>query len=100
MKNRIMVVDDEASIRRSLSDILLDEGYDVILASDGYEALQRLNAVIPDLILLDIWMPGMDGTEILKEIKNRWPDIKVIVISGHGTIETAVKATKWVQVII
>ncbi len=94
MKNRIMVVDDEASIRRSLSDILIDEGYDVILASDGYEALQRLNTVIPDLIFLDIWMPGMDGTEILKEIKSRWPDIKVIVISGHGTIETAVKATK------
>lgn len=94
MKNRIMVVDDEASIRRSLSDILIDEGYDVILASDGHEALHRLNLSIPDLVLLDIWMPGMDGTEVLKEIKNRWPDIKVIVISGHGNIETAVKATK------
>jgi UDP-3-O-acyl N-acetylglucosamine deacetylase len=94
MKNRIMVVDDEASIRQSLSDILMDEGFDVILASDGHEALRRLDAVIPDLILLDIWMPDMDGTEVLKEIKNRWPDIKVIVISGHGTVETAVKATK------
>lgn len=94
MKNRIMVVDDEASIRRSLSDILMDEGYDVIVASDGNEALQRLSLTIPDLILLDIWMPGMDGTEVLKEIRTRWPDIKVIVISGHGNIETAVKATK------
>jgi UDP-3-O-acyl N-acetylglucosamine deacetylase len=94
MKNRIMVVDDEASIRRSLSDILIDEGFDVILASDGHEALRRLDTAIPDLILLDIWMPGMDGTEVLKEIKTRQPDIKVIVISGHGTIETAVKATK------
>lgn len=94
MKNRIMVIDDEESIRHSLSDILMDEGYDVILASDGYEALQRLNDVIPDLILLDIWMPGMDGTEVLKEIKRRLPGIKVIVISGHGTIETAVKTTK------
>ncbi|MEK6693563.1 MAG: UDP-3-O-acyl-N-acetylglucosamine deacetylase [Nitrospirota bacterium] len=94
MKNRIMVVDDEASIRRSLSDILIDEGFDVILASDGHEALRRLDTAIPDLILLDIWMPGMDGTEVLKEIKTRRPDIKVIVISGHGTIETAVKATK------
>lgn len=94
MKNRIMVVDDEASIRSSLSDILMDEGYDVIPVSDGHEALQRLSLNTPDLILLDIWMPGMDGTEVLKEIKNRWPDIKVIVISGHGNIETAVKATK------
>ena len=66
MKNRIMVVDDEASIRRSLSDILIDEGFDVILASDGHEALRRLDTAIPDLILLDIWMPGMDGTEVLK----------------------------------
>jgi len=94
MKNKIMVIDDEVSIRSSLSDILMDEGYDVILASDGHEALERLSLDIPDLILLDIWMPGMDGTEVLKEIKKRWPDIKVIVISGHGNIETAVKATK------
>lgn len=94
MKNRIMVIDDEASIRQSLSDILMDEGFNVILASDGHEALRRLHNAIPDLILLDIWMPDMDGTEVLKEIKNRWPDIKVIVISGHGTVETAVKVTK------
>lgn len=94
MKNRIMVVDDEASIRHSLSDILTDEGYEVIVASDGHEALQRLSYTIADMILLDIWMPGMDGIEVLKEIKTRWPDIKVIVISGHGSIETAVKATK------
>lgn len=94
MKNRIMVIDDEASIRQSLSDILMDEGFDVILASDGHEALRRLHNAIPDLILLDIWMPDMDGTEVLKEIKNKWPDIKVIVISGHGTVETAVKVTK------
>ncbi|HBO84819.1 MAG: Fis family transcriptional regulator [Deltaproteobacteria bacterium GWC2_42_11] len=91
---KIMVVDDEDSIRRSLSGILKDDGFEVILAKDGAEALKKIAVNKPDLILLDIWMPGMDGTEVLREIKDRYPSVAVIMISGHGNIETAVKTTK------
>ncbi|MBI5875478.1 MAG: sigma-54-dependent Fis family transcriptional regulator, partial [Deltaproteobacteria bacterium] len=89
-----MVVDDEESIRQSLSDVLKDEGFDVILAGDGQEALKMLNSNMPDLVILDIWMPVMDGTEVLKEIKKSQPELEVIMISGHGNIEAAVKAIK------
>jgi len=91
---KIMVVDDEKSIRQSLSDILKDEGFDVILASDGHRALKMLDSNRPDLVILDIWMPVMDGTEVLKEIKARQPNLQVIMISGHGNIEAAVKTIK------
>ncbi|MBI5048046.1 MAG: UDP-3-O-[3-hydroxymyristoyl] N-acetylglucosamine deacetylase [Deltaproteobacteria bacterium] len=91
---KIMVVDDEDSIRQSLSDVLKDEGFDVILASDGQNALKMLDLNMPDLIILDIWMPVMDGTEVLKVIKKTHPDLEVIMISGHGNIEAAVKAIK------
>lgn len=89
-----MVVDDEESIRQSLSDVLKDEGFDVILAGDGREALKMLASNSPDLVILDIWMPVMDGTEVLKEIKKTRPELEVIMISGHGNIEAAVKAIK------
>ena len=91
---KIMVVDDEDSIRQSLSDVLKDEGFKVISARDGQEALKLLDSTQPDLILLDIWMPGMDGTEVLKRIKTARPGLQVIMISGHGNIEAAVKAIK------
>ena len=90
----ILIVDDEASIVQSLSGLLTDEGFEVNTASNGYEALQRIEAEAPDLVLLDIWMPGIDGIETLKEIKQKYPTIQVIMITGHGTIETAVQATK------
>ena len=90
----ILVVDDEPSILQSISGILSDEGFEVTTASNGYEALKRIETESPDLVLLDIWMPGLDGIETLKEIKKTNPHIQVIVITGHGTIETAVKATK------
>lgn len=90
----IMIIDDEPSIRQSLSGLLSDEGFDVITASNGYEALKRIDTESPDLVLLDIWMPGIDGIETLKEIRKSNPLIQVIIITGHGTIETAVKATK------
>ncbi len=90
----ILVVDDEPSIRRSLEGILTDEGFEVITAANGYECLQLVETEFPDLILLDIWMPGIDGLETLKEIKKNNPLLPVIMISGHGTIETAVTATK------
>lgn len=91
----ILVVDDEPSILQSLSGLLSDEGFEVTTAVNGYEALKIIDTESPDLVLLDIWMPGMDGIETLKEIKENNPFIQVIIISGHGTIETAVKATKF-----
>ncbi len=93
-KKRILIADDEDSIRRSLADILRDEGYIVVLARDGHETMEKIAIKPPDLVFLDIWMPGMDGMEVLKEIKAEWPDVQVVIISGHGNIETAVKATK------
>lgn len=90
----ILIVDDEQAIRQSLSGILSDEGFEVSTASNGYEALQIIDAEAPDLVLLDIWMQGIDGIETLKEIKKNNPHIPVILISGHGNVETAVKGTK------
>ncbi len=90
----ILVVDDEPSILTSLGGLLKDEGYEVIFASNGYEALKSAEAQSPDLVLLDIWMPGMDGIETLKELKKAHPFLPVVIITGHGNIELAVKATK------
>ena len=90
----ILIVDDEPSIVQSMKGLLLDEGFDVLSASNGYEALQMIDNESPDLVLLDIWMPGIDGLETLKEIKSNNPFIQVIIITGHGNVETAVKATK------
>jgi len=90
----ILIVDDETSILQSLAGLLTDEGFEVIEATNGYEALKIIDAESPDLVLLDIWMPGIDGIETLKEIKKSHPFLPVIIISGHGTIETAVRATK------
>jgi two-component system nitrogen regulation response regulator NtrX len=90
----ILIVDDEPSIVQSLKGLLRDEGFDVMTAPNGYEALKTIESDSPDLVLLDIWMPGMDGIETLKEIKANNPYIQVIIITGHGNVETAVKATK------
>jgi two-component system, NtrC family, nitrogen regulation response regulator NtrX len=94
MSKLILVVDDEASIRISLVGILEDEGYHVLLAENGSDALDIIREEVPDLVLLDIWMPGMDGIQVLERIKNLFPDLTVVMMSGHGTIETAVKATR------
>ena len=90
----LLIVDDEPSILQSLGGLLSDEGFEVTTAVNGYEALKTIDEESPDLVLLDIWMPGIDGIETLKEIKKENPNIQVIIITGHGTIETAVKATK------
>jgi len=90
----ILIVDDEPTIIHSLTGLLIDDGFEVISASNGYGALKLIESESPDLVLLDIWMPGMDGIETLKEIKKNNPFIQVIIITGHGTVETAVKATK------
>ena len=90
----ILIVDDERAIQTSLRGVLEDESYRVTAVGSAEEALARLSDDAPDLIFLDIWMPGMDGLEALAEIKQRRRETAVVMISGHGTIETAVKATK------
>ncbi|MBN2467203.1 MAG: sigma-54-dependent Fis family transcriptional regulator [Deltaproteobacteria bacterium] len=95
MKQNILIVDDESSIRESLSGILLDEGYEIAVAEDGPAALKMVEDDPPDLVFLDIVMPGIDGIEVLRKIKERYADISVIIISAYGTIETAVKAIKY-----
>ncbi len=94
MKKTVLIVDDEEMIRQSLEGILTDEGYDVLTASSGEEALKIIEDELPSLVLLDIWLPGIDGLEALKVIKSDYPAVCVVMMSGHGTIETAVKATK------
>ncbi len=91
---RILIVDDEASIVESLSGIMTDEGYTSICADSGEQALATLDNEQVDLVLMDVWMPGIDGIETLKRIKETRPHLPVIMISGHGNIDTAVQATK------
>jgi len=90
----ILIVDDEASIRKSLEGVLSDEGYACAQAADGADALFKLQSLHPSLVILDIWMPGMDGIETLRRIKEVQPATPVIMMSGHATISTAIKATK------
>lgn len=90
----ILIVDDEASIRESLKGILQDEGFRTLFAQNGEGCLNLVKEESPDLVLLDIWMPGMDGLEALQRIREGHPEQLVVMMSGHGTIETAVKATK------
>lgn len=92
--HEVLIVDDEADIRESLSGLLEDEGYVTRVAPSGQDALDLVGEKVPDLVLLDIWMEGMDGLETLSRLKRRAPDLPVIMISGHGTIETAVQATQ------
>lgn len=94
MSRKVLIVDDEAAIRQSLEGALMDEGFRVKLAETGEKALEQIRREIPDVVMLDIWMPGRDGLQILSEIKALWPDLPVVMMSGHGTIETAVKSTK------
>ena len=90
----ILIVDDEESIRKSLKDILGDEGYEVATAASGREALDLLAEAQPSLALLDIAMPEMDGIETLRRFRETRPEMQVIMITGHGTIDTAVQTTK------
>ncbi|MGC8578639.1 MAG: sigma-54-dependent transcriptional regulator [bacterium] len=92
--NTVLVVDDEEYIRTTIAGILKDEHYDVKLAKDGFEALSAMKSFEPPVVLLDIWLPQMDGIEVLQRIKEQYPDTIVIMISGHGTIDTAVKTIK------
>jgi two-component system nitrogen regulation response regulator NtrX len=94
MNNRILIIDDEESIQQSLAGILEDEGFDAIAASSAEEGLELLETANIDLVLLDIWLgDNMDGMTALEKITARY-DLPVVMISGHGTIETAVQATR------
>lgn len=90
----ILIVDDESSIRESLCGVLEDEGHKAAGVASGEECLEELHARAYDLVLLDVWLSGMDGLETLQRIRELENPPEVIMISGHGTIETAVRATK------
>ena len=95
ISGKILVVDDEPDICKLVKEILEDEGYDVLLAENGEQARDLRNTADPDLILLDIWMPDIDGISLLKEWRNsNLTMTPVIMMSGHGNVETAVEATR------
>src|ERR1700746_3510795 len=91
---RILIVDDERGIRHSLKGVFEDEGFPTEVVSSGEECLKKIDQNAYDLVLLDIWLPGIDGIETLRRLKEKSPRTHVIVISGHATIATAVTATK------
>ena len=90
----ILVVDDEPGVRSSVSGVLSDEGFDVDTAGCGEECLERANNSAYDVIVLDIWLPGLDGLTTLQRLRERQIDSQVVIISGHGNIESAVRAIK------
>jgi two-component system nitrogen regulation response regulator NtrX len=94
MRESILIVDDEAGVRSSLAGILSDESYQVESVDSGEACLQALEGRRFDLLLLDVWLPGIDGLETLARVRTLDPELPVVVISGHGTIETAVKAVR------
>ncbi len=94
-KSNILIVDDEPDIRSTINEILLDEGYQVAVAHDADTARSAVRLQEFDAILLDIWMPGDDGVSLLKEWRDSGLDTPVVMMSGHGTVETAVEATRY-----
>ncbi|HEX16003.1 MAG TPA: UDP-3-O-[3-hydroxymyristoyl] N-acetylglucosamine deacetylase [Deltaproteobacteria bacterium] len=93
-KAKVLIVDDDEAVTRSIVGVLEDEGFETIVAENGKEALQLYRTEGADVVLLDIWMPDMDGIDLLRKIKETDEDCAVIMISGHGTVSTAVKAMK------
>ena len=89
-----LIIDDEKSICESLAGVLSDEGWASVMALSGREGIRKFVKEQPDFVLLDVWMAGMDGIEALQKLKELRGDIPVVVMSGHGSIETAVRATK------
>ncbi|MDH3628491.1 MAG: sigma-54 dependent transcriptional regulator [Acidobacteriota bacterium] len=93
-ENRILVIDDEPGVRDSLEAVLRDEGFHVDTVGSGEAGLEQLEAEDYAAIFLDVWLPGKDGLETLTELRHSGHDAEVLMISGHGTIDTAVRATK------
>ncbi len=94
MSSRILIVDDEPGVRSALGGVLRDEGYEVETVGSGEDCLDRATRLPPDVILLDVWLPGMDGLVTLGKLRERQLDAEVVLISGHGNIESAVRAIK------
>src|SRR5437773_10362776 len=94
MSETILVVDDEENIRHTLRGVLADEGFEVLEAPDGRRALELLQKAGRRLSIVDVWMPEMDGIELVERMRNQAPGVPIIVISGHGTIETAVRVIR------
>ncbi len=94
MKSTILIADDEKNIREGLGEFLRMDGYSVVLAPDGEAGLRAVEAGDVDLVITDLRMPGMSGTELLKRVTGRYPSLPVIVLTGHGTVEDAVTAMR------
>ena len=90
----ILVIDDEQGIREVLTEILEGEGYVVITAEDGIKGLHLVQTTVVDCLLLDLWLPGKGGIAVLEEVRSAFPIIPVVIISGHGNVDLAVKALK------
>jgi len=93
-KGQILIVDDDEDLVKSLSGLLCDEGFKVSSTADGREALALIRTVATAVVLLDVWLPGMDGVETLQALQAMHADVEVIVMSGHGNIATAVHMTR------
>ena len=93
-KLRALIIDDEKSICESLAGVVEDEGWTAVMVGNGPKGLVECKLNLPDLVFLDIWMPGMDGITVLQNLKDMYPDLPVVIMSGHATIETAVRATR------
>jgi DNA-binding NtrC family response regulator len=93
-RKKILVIDDEDIVRTSCNRTLSPGGFEVKLAINGQEGLRMLTNENFDLVLTDLKMPDMDGIEVLRQIKQDWPDVEVIIITGYQTVDTAVKAIK------
>jgi two-component system, NtrC family, response regulator HydG len=93
-RGRILVVDDEANARNALAEILREEGYSVETAADGFKGLARFHEFLPDLVLTDLKMPGMDGVELLGKLREAEPTMPVVVMTAYGAVDTAVRAMR------
>lgn len=93
-KLRLMIVDDEERFLATTEKLLQKKGVDVVTASSGMEALEKLRAHVVHVVILDVKMPGMDGVDTLREIKRQFPMVEVIMLTGHATVESAVEGLK------